>query len=183
MSSQGGVLILSFGDIAERLLLLRTKILNCSQSALAEAIGYSDAHVANVEKGKSAPSDAYLKAVASTFKISEKWLRTGEGPVEIDPLLDMHKLLDRVGNQRLAEALSIFLKNAPNVFAVLPPPPDPIEDVRLRQMVSYLREIWREADDEMKGWIVVQFRNAFPGFISSVEKKRAMAGEGPDAGA
>ncbi len=56
-----------------------------------------------------------------------------------------------------------------------PPPPHVLEeegeyflevgmDPELLAMISYLRRLWEEADLDLKGWIRVQFRRAFPEF-------------------
>lgn len=83
----------------------------------------------------------------------------------------------------MAKAFISLAKEARFFAEALPPPIDPIEDARLRQMVMILRNAWREADDNMKGWITVQFQKAFKDLILDFEKKQSVAGEGPGAGA
>lgn len=181
-------MILSLDALIEgmsgRLLFLRSTILGLSQGEFGEYIGYTPTHVSQVERGLATPSKGYIKGVCHAFKVSEKWLVNGEGqPFEINTLRELRTLLERGGADRLAEAFTALMKEARFFAEALPPPLDPIEDARLRQIVMALREAWRDADDDMKGWITVQFRNTFPGLLAALEKKRAVAGEGPRPGA
>jgi len=66
-------------NIVKRIMYLRKNILNLTQPAFAEAIGYSQTYVSLLEKGKRELTGDLIVNVAHTYNISEDWLLSGEG--------------------------------------------------------------------------------------------------------
>ncbi|UWD50678.1 helix-turn-helix domain-containing protein [Clostridioides phage Hain-Saunders-2022a] len=50
-----------------------------SQIQFGEALGMTRDTVSNLENGRTKIKESDLKLIISTFKVSESWLRTGEG--------------------------------------------------------------------------------------------------------
>lgn len=55
------------------------KYLKMTQSEFAKETGKTRDSISNLESGRSAPDDTFIKLVCRKFGISERWLRTGEG--------------------------------------------------------------------------------------------------------
>ena len=64
----------------ERIKMLR-KSLNLTLEAFGAKIGVTRAAISNIENGRSNPSDQLVMAICKEFRVSEKWLRTGEGEI------------------------------------------------------------------------------------------------------
>jgi transcriptional regulator with XRE-family HTH domain len=56
---------------------------NLTQLQFAERIGLTRNYVAMIEIGQREPSDRTVSDICREFRISEKWLRTGEGEMQI----------------------------------------------------------------------------------------------------
>ncbi len=54
-----------------------------NQTEFGDKIGAAQNTVSAWEKDKIVPSDAAMVSISLTFNISEEWLRTGEGPMEV----------------------------------------------------------------------------------------------------
>lgn len=61
---------------------MREYDLNSAQ--FADTIGFSPGLISLVLNGKSPATDKFIKAVCFKFKLSEEWLKTGEGPMKSD---------------------------------------------------------------------------------------------------
>nr|WP_319389132.1 helix-turn-helix transcriptional regulator [uncultured Cohaesibacter sp.] len=69
-----------------RLKLLRLN-LNLTQSGLAEAVGYSQGYVSDIESDRSKPSSKFVKTLITLFpNVNGDWLLTGEGEMLKAPL-------------------------------------------------------------------------------------------------
>ncbi len=66
----------------ERLRLLR-KSLKLTQEEFASRIGIKRNSYANYEIGRNNPIDAVIFSICREYRVSEKWLRTGEGEMFI----------------------------------------------------------------------------------------------------
>lgn len=62
----------------ERIKELR-KALGLTQQKFADAIGVRQNTVAQYEMGRNPPNDTVITLICREFKVSEEWLRTGEG--------------------------------------------------------------------------------------------------------
>ena len=65
-------------DIGDRIKKLRLS-LDMKQVQFAQQIRVSQGYLAELEKGKKAPSDRVTLAVSTVFAVDEDWLRTGRG--------------------------------------------------------------------------------------------------------
>ena len=66
----------------ERIKEVRKKI-GLTQDELGKIIGITGAGVARIEKGASNPTEAAIKLICMKYNISETWLRTGEGDMNV----------------------------------------------------------------------------------------------------
>ena len=73
---------LEVGSINERLKEAR-KYLKLSQKTVAEKIGTSQSNLSWSETPGNNVSDVTIKSFCAVFHVSEKWLRTGAGPMMI----------------------------------------------------------------------------------------------------
>lgn len=67
----------------DRILKVRKKE-NLTQEAFAERLNLSKNFVWMLEKGERTPSDRTIADVCREFNISEEWLRTGKGEMQIE---------------------------------------------------------------------------------------------------
>lgn len=69
---------------SKRLRNLR-KALNLYQGDFAKQIGLSQTSLSMIESGHNGLSDRNIKLICSTFNVSERWLRDGEGEMFAAP--------------------------------------------------------------------------------------------------
>ena len=67
----------------ERIKAVR-KLQKLTQAAFGKRIGVKGNTVTNYETGLRFPSEAVILSICREFNISERWLRTGEGPMTVD---------------------------------------------------------------------------------------------------
>ena len=65
-------------SVNQRLKLLRKEI-GLSQGNFAERIGFKQTALSMIESGRNVLNDRHIKLICSTFNVSERWLRDGEG--------------------------------------------------------------------------------------------------------
>lgn len=65
-------------EINERIKYLR-KNLGLNQTDFAKRIGIKQSALSSIESKQSSVTERNIKAICSEYKISEAWLRTGEG--------------------------------------------------------------------------------------------------------
>lgn len=68
--------------IGERIKEVR-KAKGYTQQKFADELGLKQNTIATYEMNKTAPSDRTISDICREFRVSEKWLRTGEGQMEI----------------------------------------------------------------------------------------------------
>ena len=61
------------------------KSLNLSQKNFGERIGLTRDNIANIEGDRAEIKDVIVKSVCREFNVSERWLRTGEGDMYLQP--------------------------------------------------------------------------------------------------
>jgi transcriptional regulator with XRE-family HTH domain len=66
---------------SDRLKYLRQSVLNLTQDELSLKIGLSRSALASIETGRSSLTDRNITSICSAFRVSESWLRTGEGEI------------------------------------------------------------------------------------------------------
>lgn len=69
--------------IGERVKEVR-KARGCTQQKFADELGLKQNTIATYEMNKTTPSDRTISDICQKFRINEKWLRTGEGSMEIE---------------------------------------------------------------------------------------------------
>ncbi|MCD8355900.1 MAG: helix-turn-helix domain-containing protein [Clostridia bacterium] len=65
-------------DAKERIKAVR-KALGLNQQEFAEKIKISQSLLAGIETGRKVIQDRHIQLISMTFRVSENWLRTGEG--------------------------------------------------------------------------------------------------------
>ena len=61
------------------------KSLNLSQKSFGERIGLTRDNIANIEGDRAEIKEVFIKSVCREFNVSERWLRTGEGDMYLQP--------------------------------------------------------------------------------------------------
>ncbi len=90
-----------------RIALLRQR-LGLSQRVFGERISRSVAYVSKVESGQLQPTEDVLRAISGAFGVSETWLRTGKGRLEVESVGDRVKLVRKARDytqEELAEEI------------------------------------------------------------------------------
>lgn len=84
--------------IGERIKAVRKKA-GLNQNEFAYSLGITQSYLSMIENG-STPSDIVIKSIASQYRVSESWLRTGEGEMysrrELDEVIDQYDFPDIV---------------------------------------------------------------------------------------
>lgn len=57
---------------------------NLKKVEFAKSVNIDQSYVTRLIKGKGSPSDRLIKDICVKFSISEKWLRSGEGDMEME---------------------------------------------------------------------------------------------------
>ena len=60
------------------------KFKNLTQDEFAKRLNLSRNYVWMIEKGERTPADRTISDICREFRVNEKWLRTGEGEMEMD---------------------------------------------------------------------------------------------------
>ena len=87
--------------IGERIKQIRKATGNTQQS-FADSIGLKRNTIATYEMGQTQPSDRTIGDICREFKVSETWLRTGEGEMFI-PITEDEKLLEVLADLQVDE--------------------------------------------------------------------------------
>lgn len=84
-------------DLSERIKLIR-KSCGITQKILAEKLGLKQNTIASYEIGKLSPSDRTISDICREFRISEVWLRTGEGEMflQLDDDAELMQVLSEI---------------------------------------------------------------------------------------
>ena len=65
-------------NVTERIKVIRRAV-GCTQQEFADRLGLKRNTIATYEIGKAIPSDRTISDICREFRVSEVWLRTGEG--------------------------------------------------------------------------------------------------------
>ena len=103
--------------VYERIKEIRTK-LKLSQVEFSERIFLSKSFYGDIEIGKKKVNDRIIFIVSKQFNVNEKWIRTGNGEMFIDPspdfrkerLLEIYNQLEGSLRDCLVEQSGILLK-------------------------------------------------------------------------
>lgn len=74
-------------EIGERFKQLRNAK-QLTQVAFAKRLGVTSSHVSQIEKGKTMPSDAFIKLVCKEYGVNEEWLKAEIGNPFFDAVTD-----------------------------------------------------------------------------------------------
>lgn len=108
-------------EISKRINEMMDK-LEINQSTLAKRLGIATSSVSNFCNGKTNPSNQTITLICHEFNISEEWLRTGKGKMEIDPDGELFNLIDKMmrGENEFAKSLfKAFAKLDENQWKVV----------------------------------------------------------------
>jgi len=72
-------------QLSERIKKIRI-LSHLSQLVFSKSLGVSRSHISKIETGAVIPSTQLLKLICKEYRVKEKWLREGKGPVEEGPL-------------------------------------------------------------------------------------------------
>lgn len=78
-----------------------------TQDTFSDFLGIPKSNLASYEIGRRIPSDAAIQLICQKCGISEKWLRTGEGDMEIEDCKD-NRYLSNVGKLQRADDETIM---------------------------------------------------------------------------
>ena len=90
---------------------------------IAELVHVTESAVSKYEHGTASPSDAVIRLFCDALNISEQWLRTGEGEMEVKPPEDLVDRLAReynlgVGGVALLRVAARVINEFPDDVAV-----------------------------------------------------------------
>jgi transcriptional regulator with XRE-family HTH domain len=93
------------------------KELKLTQNAFSSIITISSGQLACIETEKRIVNDRTVKLICDSFNVSDKWLRTGEGPIFTDDkdtkytkLTSLYDILDPKYQGYIMNAINYFLK-------------------------------------------------------------------------
>lgn len=136
---------------SDRIRHLRKDVLGLSQAEFAEKIGLKQAGLSAIERETVSVTDRVIKAICSSFGISETWLRTGEGEMySKEELFSLDRFAAEHGASELELAIvkayfeldpairRVVLAHFSSRFSIPAVDPDELEAEALKQ--EYLRE-------------------------------------------
>lgn len=164
--------MVQFMSISDRLLKAR-KALNLTQADFAFPLGIDRGYVSTLEHGSREPSVTLIKLIKHEHGISDTWLKTGEGEMFISPEEVLKSQKARFGERAFMEAVNNIMKENGLAMAAGRPAHRPAaSDPDLDRMLNTLYDLWTTSDDDMKGWIKVQYRHAFPAEVVEEAQKK-----------
>lgn len=170
-------------NISERFKKAR-KTLKLTQDDFAKPLGINRSYVASIENGSREPSDTLLKLIEHEHCLSVTWLKTGEGEMFASPSYAIKNLMARFGEQTIVENFNIIMREHGLAVAT----GRSIHhantgDQELDHLINILFDLWSVSDEDMKGWIKIQFRRAFPEeIIEEAQKKQQKTDRQSSAG-
>jgi transcriptional regulator with XRE-family HTH domain len=114
---------------------------NLKRKDIATILGISEGNLYSMENDKTHPSAAALMKLAKYFKVTSDWILFGD--------------------QQPEKAETITDAG----FNVIVP------DMELAQYFAKIVEEWKNGDERIKGWVIVQLQNAFPNVAKKLTKK------------
>lgn len=158
--------------IGERIREAR-KALKLTQEQFAAPLAITRGYIASIENGLQEPSESLLRLISHVWGISIAWLKTGQGDMFISPEELVSDTVKRVGERVAVDAFTRVMAQRGVVVREAPASHCASGDPELDRMLRELRDLWLTADEDMKGWIKVQFRRAFPeDVIAEAQKKQ-----------
>lgn len=113
-----------------------------TQLEVAKELGVDRSYIGSIEQGRAKPSLNYLVYVAKRFGVSIDWILFGN-------------------------EINISQKMVPPALAAA----GEDEDAELDLMIAYLKELWHDHDCDRRGWLKIQFKEAFPKYLQYQQEK------------
>lgn len=172
---QGENPVMNKNTPGDRVRLLR-KHFKLTQQAFSEAIGMTHGNVSKIEKNEVTPSNTFLKAVNMRFACNPEWIRTGEGEMLIAPEDYIASGIKFLGEQKYGEGLVKILNDPQfvelqSVVAVQKMVNDEL-DPDLTAYLQYIVNIWRQGDEKVRGWLMIQLEIAFQEVAARLRESR-----------
>lgn len=160
-------------NISERFKKAR-KALKLTQDDFAKPLGINRSYVASIENGSREPSDTLLKLIEYEHRLSVTWLKAGEGEMFTCPEEFLKMQMARMGERAFLEAVSKIMKERGLAVASGRQTSRPVaSEPELDRMLNIIYDLWVTGDDDLKGWLKVQFNRAFPAdVVEEVQKKQ-----------
>lgn len=114
--------------INERIKEVRKEV-HLTQQAFAEKINLKRNTVASYEIGVLEPSDRTISDICREFQINETWLRSGEGDMKTQEMLD--------DSERMVNLMRGANENKKKLIRIIADMPDELLD----EMLTYLRKV------------------------------------------
>ena len=105
------------------------KALGLTQEQIGDLVGISGSTVAQIEAGRSRPTDAAIKLICATYHVNWLWLTEGTGP-----MLEAEDLETRI--DRAFPTASEFERNILKAFAKLPDD----DWIKLRTLIDEIKK-------------------------------------------
>lgn len=125
------------------------------QKDVAAEFGVERSYISNIEQGRTKPSFEFVIFLAKRFNTSIDWILLGK----------------RSGTPNNVAGLQDF-KHV-----------DPSLEPELTSMIDHLIKLWKTENSDIKGWMKIQFRRAFPDFEAEEKNPLAAAEDSSKYGA
>lgn len=172
---QGENPVMNNNTPGDRVRLLRNRF-NLTQQAFSEAVGMTHGNVSKIEKNEVAPSNTFLKAINMRFACNPDWVRTGEGEMLIAPEDYIANGIEFLGVSKFGEGLARILNDPQfaelqSVVAVREMVKERL-DPDLTEYLQYIVNIWRQGDEKVRGWLMIQLEIAFQEVAARLRERR-----------
>lgn len=151
-------------DLGDRLEQVRNHF-DLSQTKFSSAIGMSQGNYSKIEAGEVKASDTLILAIMNRFAVNPDWIKTGEGEMLIAPEEYIANGIKILGAQRFCEGLSKVLKDPQfaelQALMALGELVKGSLDGEFEPYLRYIVDTWRNGDEKMRNWLVVQLEKAF----------------------
>lgn len=183
----------SYKTIGKRINFLR-KHLRLTQQKFADSIEISQGTLSEIEKDKYYPSVETVLSIVKYAHVSADWLLlgSGPGPDELYTAEAIDKALKRV-EELLKESpdfwdyycslppsrkydiaethmLSQYLKKPEEMKKVAA-----ISDPDLKRMIDILKDLMEGENQNLRGWAIIQFENAFKEYCAAYDESKMHA--------
>ncbi len=162
----------SFG---KRLRYLRD-LNNLTQKEMGALLGVGPAYISQLENGREQPSEQLILLLSKQFYVREEWLRDGKHPMAVSMEQLMEPVLKAIAEQGQPARLGLQMILAKaKLYSEMESNLAKVEDAELLAMIGYLKWVWTRGgeDPDIRAWLKVQFRKAFPDFQEYIKKDDA----------
>ena len=145
-----------------------------NQIDFSAEIGMSQSEYSKIELGKVKPSRTVLYAMMAQFAINPDWITTGEGEMFLSAEEYLNNGIRLLGKEKIAQQL-IKLCNDPQflelqeMMAVGNGKGD--LDPKLEAYLQYIIKKWRQGDQAVQSWLLIQLSIAFREVVEENKEK------------